>query len=135
MRKNLHNIRMQSPAFILTLLIGFTTMLKANTYIVTNTRNDGKGSLKLAINQANAHAGKDKIIFNFTQVESAHVIRLGNEWLNVSDDLVIDGFEGNTYFNNSIDRLALESRLVLEKAARSCARSMHPGNRNATKVR
>ena len=95
MRKDFYNIRMKVSTFILPLLIGFTTMLKANTFIVTNTRSEGAGSLKYAINKANALAGKDKIIFKLGNPEGIQVIHLGAQALTISDELIIDGFEGS----------------------------------------
>lgn len=67
-------------------------MLRANTFIVTNTNGSGKGSLKQALMEANAHKGKDIITFRLDKKSDWNVIRFNNEWLNVLDDLVIDGF-------------------------------------------
>lgn len=93
MRIKFYHIRLLLAIFIIPSLIGFTTNLRANTFIVTNTNSNGKGSLKQAISQANAHKGADKITFNFKNTHDLQVIRIGNEWLNVSDDLEIDGFD------------------------------------------
>ena len=100
MRKKLYNIQLKTAVFILPLLIGFATLLKANTYVVTNTSHDGNGSLKQAIQRANAHAGADKIIFNLPKGLKPHVIQAGREELRVSDELIIDGFEGKTLSQN-----------------------------------
>ena len=100
MRKKLYNIQLKTAVFILPLLIGFVTLLKANTYVVTNTSHDGNGSLKQAIQRANAHAGADKIIFNLPKALKPHVIQAGREELRVSDELIIDGFEGKLLSQN-----------------------------------
>ena len=100
MRKKLYNIQLKTAVFILPLLIGFTTLIKANTYVVTNTSHDGNGSLKQAIQRANAHAGADKIIFNLPKALKPHVIQAGREEWRVSDELIIDGFEGKSLSQN-----------------------------------
>ena len=100
MRKKLYNIQLKTAVFILPLLIGFATLLQANTYVVTNTRHDGNGSLKQAIQRANAHAGADKIIFNLPKAQKPHVIQAGHEELRVSDELIIDGIEGKSLSQN-----------------------------------
>ena len=48
------------------LLIG---SLSSMTYTVTNTHDDGEGSLRQAIENANDHAGPDTIHFNIPEAE------------------------------------------------------------------
>ena len=102
MLKKLYNIPLKTTVFLLICLIGSMPLLKAHTYVVTNTRPDGNGSLKQAVEKANRHAGIDKIIFNLPKAHKPHVIQLGHEELRVSDALIIDGFGDNTFSKNEV---------------------------------
>ncbi len=54
-------MRMQAPVLFLTVLFG--AQAPADVYRVRNTNDSGTGSLRWVIQQANKHAGRDKIVF------------------------------------------------------------------------
>ena len=57
-----------------------------STWIVTNTLDDGSfGSLRYAVNQANANPGPDSIIFDPNVFSTAQTITLGGSQLDLSD--------------------------------------------------
>ncbi|MEO1018968.1 MAG: hypothetical protein AAFY56_14935, partial [Pseudomonadota bacterium] len=61
-------------------------------YTVDNTNDNGAGSLRLAITQANANAGPDTIDFN---LPPGSTIALTSGEIDISDDLTIQG-DGTT---------------------------------------
>ncbi len=76
---------------------------QADGYIVTNTNDSGEGSLREAINQANANPGGDSILFN---VGRSATITLSSKLPKITDGsgLAIDG--GNASITISSDRKA-----------------------------
>ena len=64
--------------------------LYATTYTVTNNNDAGAGSLRQAITDANANAGRDSITFNIAGIPP-HTITLVTTLPNVTDTLWIDG--------------------------------------------
>ena len=77
----------------------------ANEIIVINTNNDGDGSLRWALEQANSNAGSDRIIFNIPQSDANYDNEHGiwkivpQSFLpTISDaDLTIDGLSQSTF--------------------------------------
>ncbi len=61
-----------------------------NLYVVTNSNNGGEGSLRWAIQQANASDSRDKISFNISGT-GPHVIDLANALDWVTWPVIIDG--------------------------------------------
>ena len=61
------------------------TPTAAVTYSVTNTLDSGLGSLRQAINDANATAGNDIIDFNFAPVTGPYIITLNSSLPNILD--------------------------------------------------
>ena len=68
-----------------------------NVFTVTNTLDDGSaGSLRWAINQANANSGIDTIDFNIAGT-GPHVISVGSELPTIDDAIIIDGWSEPDY--------------------------------------
>lgn len=61
------------------------------TYSVTNTLDSGKGSLRQAINEANASPGADEIKFNLPSGKDMQTVLLGGGQIEISDRLTITG--------------------------------------------
>ncbi|MCT7953033.1 DUF4347 domain-containing protein, partial [Ancylothrix sp. C2] len=61
-----------------------------NTFTVTNTDDSGAGSLREAINQANALSGADVIVFNPIVFKTSQTIRLTSQLI-VNDSMTIQG--------------------------------------------
>ncbi len=74
-----------SPVIILT--------SPTQTYVVTNTNDDGPGSLRQAVTDANEHPGPDSIVFRVPG-QGPHTITLDRE-INVRDTVTIDGTTQN----------------------------------------
>jgi gliding motility-associated-like protein len=91
MRQICVNMKMKTTVFLLPFFLGFANMLFANTYVVSTTKAEGKGSLNEALQRANAHIGTDKITFSLSQREAAYVIHTGREPFVITDDLIIEG--------------------------------------------
>jgi gliding motility-associated-like protein len=91
MRKICVNMKLKTTVFLLPIFLGIANMLFANTYVVSTTKAEGKGSLKEALQRANAHIGTDKITFSLTQSEAAYVIQTGREPFVITDELIIEG--------------------------------------------
>jgi parallel beta-helix repeat protein len=73
---------------LLTMCIGATA--HAATFTVTNTNNDGPGSLRQAILDANATAESDTIAFNIAG-NGAQIIELGATLPDITAPLIVDG--------------------------------------------
>jgi hypothetical protein len=73
-------------AAVLTALIVLAPRAEAATFTVTNLSDSGQGTLRWAIQQANAAAGPDTIAFAF-----GGTITLTSGQLTVTDDVTIDG--------------------------------------------
>ena len=57
--------------FLIVLLItGYSGFLSADTYIVTSTADNGDGSLRWALTEANQHAGADTVIFKISDSDA-----------------------------------------------------------------
>jgi gliding motility-associated-like protein len=91
MRKICVNMKLKATVFLLPFFLGIANILFANTYVVSTTKAEGKGSLNEALQRANAHIGTDKITFALTQKEAAYVIQTGRRPFVVSDELIIEG--------------------------------------------
>ncbi len=63
----------------------------ANTFTVTNTNDSGPGSLRQAILDANATAGKDSIAFNIPGT-GVRTIKPASALPQITDPLIIDGY-------------------------------------------
>ncbi len=64
-----------------------------NTYFVTNTNDDGSGSLRSAITAANSHIGADEILFNIPNTDGGYnaatgvwTIQLASAFQKITDD-------------------------------------------------
>jgi len=66
-------------------------VVEAATFTVTNTNDNGLGSLRQAITDANNNPGLDTIDFNIPEA-GPHTIQPLSELPNISDSVVIDGF-------------------------------------------
>ena len=71
------------------LVSGMAIQVGADVFTVTNTDDDGSGSLRDAIVQANAAPGADEVVFD--PVLSGQTILLTSDQLMITDDLVITG--------------------------------------------
>jgi len=72
-------------------LIMFSVTTLAENYVVTNVNDDGPGSLRQAIIDANNHSGPDIILFNISGT-GPFIIVLNSQLPFISDELIIDGF-------------------------------------------
>jgi CSLREA domain-containing protein len=63
----------------------------ATTFVVTNTEDDGSGSLRSAITNANAHPGLDVVTFAIPGV-GVRTIRPLSQLPDITDPLIIDGY-------------------------------------------
>lgn len=81
---------------ILFIIILFTSvqLFSQTTFIVTNTNNDGEGSLEKAINDANSNTGLDVIEFSIPG-DGPHVIILNSELPQITDPIEIKGYSQN----------------------------------------
>ncbi len=86
---------------ISTILLGLAfcaTSASADTFVVTNAASAGAGSLREAINQANAHTNDtgdvDKIVFDIPRNQSK-VIRLTDRLPPITEAVVLDGLNDN----------------------------------------
>ena len=73
------------------LVAGGTPAASAATFTVTNTDDDGPGSLRQAVRDANAAPGTDTIAFNIPGA-GPHTIRPASALPTVTDPVVIDGY-------------------------------------------
>ena len=87
-----------SPVFLSIFIVAIcmfgvsAASIQAATYTVTNTNDNGAGSLRQAIIDANAAAGADTIDFDTAGVfATPQTITLGGTELTISDDLMISG--------------------------------------------
>ena len=65
------------------------TSLHGTTFTVSNTNNNGSGSLRQAIDDANNTAGADVIVFNSTLANQT--ITVSSPFLVITSDMTIDG--------------------------------------------
>src|SRR5690349_3291125 len=77
----------------LLLLITVVLSIPANadTYTVSNTGDSGAGSLRQAIQAANARPGMDQIVFNIPGA-GIHTISLAASLPDITDPITIDGY-------------------------------------------
>ncbi len=68
--------------------------------VVTNTNDEGAGSLREAINTANQNAGPDVITFNIPGNE-AHTISISSSLPQITDQLTIDGYSQSGAIENT----------------------------------
>lgn len=74
------------------LLAGDASVLTGRRYVVTNNKDNGPGSLRDAIKQANAHLGSDTIVFQgLFRAGLANTITLTSGELAITDSLTIVG--------------------------------------------
>ncbi len=90
-RKSLSlGIRLRLVLLLATVLLcGLAIRVGADVFTVTNTDDDGPGSLRDAIAQANAVVGADEIVFD--PALNGQTISLSSDQLTITDDLVITG--------------------------------------------
>jgi len=70
-------IRLSVVAALLTGLLTVTQPARATNYVVTNTNNSGKGSLRQAINSANTNPGADTITFDAAATNGNPIVLSG----------------------------------------------------------
>jgi len=75
----------------LALVIGTAGVAEAATFTVTNTADEGSGSLRQAIDEANLAAGADTIAFNIPGA-GPHTITLRSDLPNLNGTTTIDGY-------------------------------------------
>ncbi len=90
MRAQLHWVCCTLLTLIALLLPG--QVAHAATFTVTNTNDSGAGSLRWAINQANANAGSDRIEFNIPGAGVHTIQPLSDLPALVDDETTIDGY-------------------------------------------
>jgi hypothetical protein len=85
--------------------VGTAVVVPTGGFVVTNTNNEGSGSLRQAILGANARVGKDSITFNIPGA-GPHTIRPSSPLPFLTDTLVIDGYSqpGSAVNTNSLAR-------------------------------
>jgi hypothetical protein len=85
--------------------VGTAVVVPTGGFVVTNTNNEGSGSLRQAILGANARVGKDSITFNIPG-SGPHTIRPSSPLPFITDTLVIDGYSqpGSAVNTNSLAR-------------------------------
>lgn len=73
-------------------LLGIAVSVSAADFTVINTANGGPGSLSQAISDANALAGRDRVVFNIPGA-GVHVIDVSaNSLPQITDPLIVDGY-------------------------------------------
>jgi hypothetical protein len=80
-----------------------TVTIQANDTVVTNTSNSGEGSLRQAILNANAFAGKDTIAFQISS--GAQTINLTSGLPTITDAVIIDGTTQTGFLGSPIIEL------------------------------
>jgi hypothetical protein len=101
-------------AFMLLVALPYASPAWAKTFTVTNLNDSGTGSLRAAINDAEARAGKDEIVF---ADGLSGTITLGPELPTITDraGLVIDGGGGVTVSgNNAVQVLEVAPKAKLD---------------------
>jgi len=91
---NFENVRKITPCALGTLsgLLCLAAAAFAADFTVTNTSDQGPGSLHQAITDANAAAGSDRIVFSIPG-SGIHVIDVsGNALPEITDPLIVDGY-------------------------------------------
>ena len=83
----------------------------ADTFTVTNTNDSGAGSLRQAILDANARAGKDKIVFDIPGGAGPYAIQPTSTLPTITDPAVIDGL---TQFGASCSSWPPRLKIVLD---------------------
>ena len=110
--------------FILSVIIlSLTQISLAKDIIVNNTQDAGEGSLRAAINLANATPGTDKIIFNIPMSDQgflpgtvtgeqgwAFFIRLERDLPEITDSLIMDGFSQTMFTGDTNQEIAGETQ-------------------------
>ncbi|HEV8327822.1 MAG TPA: DUF4347 domain-containing protein, partial [Nitrospiraceae bacterium] len=79
------------------------------TFTVTTTSNSGANSLRQAINNANAAAGTDTIVFNIAGA-GLHTINMNTALPTITDRVIIDGY---TQTGSSVNTLSVGNNAVL----------------------
>ncbi len=80
-----------APGMIAFLVIVMVVRTHAATYVVTSTNDSGPGSLRQAIDDANASSGTDSVYFDIPG-DGPHTIRPTSALPAVTDTVVIDGY-------------------------------------------
>tara|TARA_R110002049_G_scaffold50370_3_gene143006 strand:+ start:3222 stop:21794 length:18573 start_codon:yes stop_codon:yes gene_type:complete len=87
------------------------------TFVVTNTNDSGSGSLRLAIQRANASAGRDEVSFDIDGV-GPHTIAPLTDLPSITDALLIDGYtESGAATNTLLDGYNASLQIVLDGSA------------------
>lgn len=99
--------------FIITLclLVTFTPCMYAANYYVTNTNDSGVGSLRAALDAANANSGADQVLFDI-EGQGWHLIKLQSGVLKITDPVTIDG-----YSQPGADPFSGEKRIIVSGLA------------------
>ncbi|HKR10644.1 MAG TPA: Calx-beta domain-containing protein [Pyrinomonadaceae bacterium] len=112
-------------------VIVFGTVAAAQNFVVTNTNNDGAGSLREAIVNANATPGTDTISFNIPGT-GVQTISLVTALPDITDPVVIDGTTQPGYSGSplvEINGLAISNQTGLGiRAGGSTVRGLAIGN-------
>jgi hypothetical protein len=82
---------MKKLTLLLFIALGFVQAASAATFSVTNANDNGAGSLRQAIINANNAAGADTITFDSTFFSTARTINLTTGELAISDSVTIQG--------------------------------------------
>src|SRR2546422_11288040 len=76
---------------LVVLASGFFFRAEAENFVVTTTGDDGDGSLRMAVLNANARPGPDRIIFSIPG-DGVHTIRLLTMLPAITDSVEADGY-------------------------------------------
>jgi hypothetical protein len=94
------------------LLLLAASSLAADTFTVTNTSDSGAGSLRQAIDDANANPGADTIAFNIPGA-GVHTITPLTDLPQITDGVTIDGYTQPGSSVNT-DPIATNAALLIE---------------------
>lgn len=111
---------------ILLTITSTVTLSNAATFTVVNTNDDGIGSLRYSVNQANTTSEEDTIVFDTKVFSTAKTITLTSGQINFANSIIINGpgsnlltISGNNqsriFFSNFSSSLCSINNLTLTK--------------------
>src|SRR5262245_14650925 len=103
---------MRKATAVLILLFA-AALARGDTFTVTNTNDSGAGSLRQAIDDANANPGADTIAFNIPGAGVVHTITPATDLPQITDSVTIDGYTQPGSSVNT-DPIATNAVLLIE---------------------